>query len=100
MLDVLDRGIPWFLRQIDTEPALEQGRFVGFRLLAFFADDARFRGVDLGPGDVVVRVNGLPVERPEHAYRVWQELRVASEIRVEYLRDGQPRELEYTIIDG
>lgn len=100
VLDVLDRGIPWFLRQIDTEPQLEQGRFVGFRLRAFFADDPRFRHVDLGPGDVVLRVNGLPVERPEQAYRIWQELRVASEIRVEYLRDGQPHELDYTIIDG
>ncbi len=100
VLDVLDRGIPWFLRQIDTEPALEQGRFVGFRLLAFFANDTRFRAVDLGPGDVILRVNGLPVERPEHAYRIWQELRVASEIRVEYLRDGQTREIDYSIVDG
>jgi S1-C subfamily serine protease len=100
VLDILDRGIPWFLRQIDTEPELDRGRFVGFRLTAFFANDTRFRAVDLVPGDVVQRVNGLPIERPEHAYRIWQELRVASEIRVEYLRGGHPRQIDYTIVDG
>jgi hypothetical protein len=100
VLDILDRGIPWFLRQIDTEPELDRGAFVGFRLTAFFANDTRFRAVDLVPGDVVLRVNGLPIERPEHAYRIWQELRVASEIRVEYLRAGQPRQIDYAIVDS
>lgn len=100
VLAVLDKGIPWILRQVETEPALERGRFVGFRLVTFFGSDARFRGVDLGPGDVVLRINGLPIERPEHAYRIWQELRVASEIRIEILRAGAPREVGYTIVDG
>jgi type II secretory pathway component PulC len=49
---------------------------------------------------VVLSVNGLPIERPEHAYRIWQELRVASDLRVEYLRAGQPRSIEYTIGDS
>ena len=100
VLDVLDKGIPWVLRQVETEPELANGRFVGFRLVTFFPGDGRFRGVDLRPGDVVLRINGLPIERPEHAYRVWQELRVASEIRVEVMRQGQSHEVDYSIIDG
>lgn len=100
VLDVLDKGIPWILRQVETEPELAGGQFVGFRLVTFFQSDARFRGVDIAPGDVVLRINGLPIERPEQAYRIWQELRVASEIRVEILRAGTAREVDYTIVDG
>ncbi|MBI2897499.1 MAG: hypothetical protein HYY06_28330 [Deltaproteobacteria bacterium] len=99
-MTVLDAGIPRFLQSLETEPTLDGGHFVGFRLVAFFPRDARFQGVDLRGGDVVTSVNGLPIERPEHAFRVWQELRVASELRVEYLRAGARRELRYAIIDG
>jgi S1-C subfamily serine protease len=100
LLAVLDLGIPRFLQHIDTEPELQDHRFVGFRLTSFFPGDARFRAVDLHAGDVVTKINGLPIERPEHAYRIWQELRVASELTVEYLRDGAARQIRYSIVDG
>lgn len=100
MIAVLDLGIPRFLQQLETEPALSNGHFIGFRLLSFFPNDPRFSALDLRVGDVVTSINGLPVERPEHALRIWQELRVASEIRVRSLRGGAQREILFEITDG
>ena len=94
---VLDEGIPRFLGHVEVAGVLEQGAFVGFELVRFFPDDPRFSAVDLGPGDVVTRVNGTPIARPEHLFAVWEELRVASELVVEYKRGPETRELRFSI---
>jgi type II secretory pathway component PulC len=96
---VLAGGLGRFLQGVETEPFREGGRFVGFRVLSFYPDDPALSSVDLSSGDVVVRVNGQSIERPEHAIRVWDSLRVASELVVDVLRDGEPRELRFAIVD-
>jgi len=50
-------------------------------------------------GDVVTAVNGFSIERPEQALSVFDSLQVASELRVAYERDGQPREIVYAIAE-
>ena len=45
---------------------------------AFFPGDTRFAGVDLQAGDVVTRVNGNPIERPEQLMEVWKALRTSK----------------------
>lgn len=92
---VLAGGPGRFLQQVETEPHLEEGRFVGFRLRALRAP--WMSGVDLREGDTLVSVNGMPVERPEQALSVWNGLHVASELTVEILRDGEPRQLRFAI---
>lgn len=99
LLPVLEGGLGRFLQGVETEPMLERGRFVGFRLVTLYPEDERFTSIDLRPGDVVTRVNGQPIERPEQAIQVWNGLRVASELMIEYLREGQPRELRFEIVD-
>ncbi len=96
---VLDAGLGRFLQGVVTEPHLEDGHFVGFRLVSLYPDDERMRSVDLVPGDVVTKVNGQPIERPEQAMRVWSSLRVASELLVDYQRDGEERQLRFAIVD-
>lgn len=97
LLDVLDAGIGLFFRRVEVEADVQDGRFVGFRLVRFQGERMWPESIDLGIGDTVTRVNGLPVEHPEQAFRVWSELRVASELRVEYVRRGERRELRYVI---
>jgi type II secretory pathway component PulC len=46
-----------------------------------------------------VRVNGQPIERPEQAVRVWNSLHVASELMIEYLREGESRHVRFEIVD-
>ncbi len=92
---VLDLGLGRFLQRVTTEPHLEQGRFVGHRLTELRTE--LFDGVDLRPGDTLVRVNGMPIERPEQALAAWDALRVASELTIDFLRDGQQHQLRFAI---
>jgi general secretion pathway protein C len=97
---VVQIGLGYFLQKVvlDDHPVMQDGRFHGFRIAAL-RDSAFWRGVDVKPGDVIVRVNGLPIEHPEEALEAFRSLEVASELRVEYERDGKPRELRYAIVD-
>jgi type II secretion system protein C len=98
--DVVSHGLGAFLQRIelDGRPVRIDGKFHGFRVAALH-DEAFWRGVDLKPGDVVTSVNGLPIERPDQAQTVFDSLEVAGELRVAYDRDGQPRELVYSIVE-
>ena len=93
-------GLGLFLQRVtlDDQPVTKDGRFHGFRIAAL-PDAAFWRGVDLRPGDVIVRVNGMPIEHPEEALEAFHSLDVASELRVAYERDGEARELSYRIVD-
>jgi len=81
---------------VDTDqPVFRSGKFLGFRITSV----PREWGMDLKPGDVVTRVNGFSVERPESAYEALQSLEVASELRVDYERNGEPHSMRYSIVD-
>lgn len=99
LVGVLERGLGHFLRGVATEPHLQDGEFVGFRVVAMYPDDPRFARLDLQPGDVVTRINGQSIERPEQAFEVWSSLHVSSELLVDYLKDGEERSLRFAIVD-
>ena len=94
----VEAGLGWFLQRVDVEPSLEAGRFRGFRVVQLKPPDY-WQGVDLRPGDVVVSVNGMPIERETQAYEAFQALKKANELRVRYLRGGRERDLVYRIVD-
>jgi type II secretion system protein C len=98
---VVAQGLGAFLQHvdIDDQPVFVGGKFHGFRIAAL-RDPKFWSGVDLKPGDVVTSVNGFPIERPEQAQTAFESLEVASELRVDLERAGQPRELTYSIVDG
>ena len=98
--EVVSHGLGAFLQHVDIDdrPVFVAGRFHGFAI-ARLSDPAFFAGADIRPGDVVVNVNGLPIERPEQAQAAFDSLAKANELRVLVERDGQPRELVYPIID-
>jgi hypothetical protein len=93
-------GLGFLLQKVTFEdrPVFVQGKFHGFRV-AELNDAAFFRGIDLKKGDVVVRVNGFPIERDDEALGAFQSLAVASELRVDYERRGEPRALRFGIVD-
>ena len=96
---VLRAGPQAFIRGVDVRPALVRGRFRGWILVSFQPNDPRYHGVDLRPSDVVTRVNGLPIERPEQFMKVWEGLRSMRVLVVDYLRAGRPRQLSYVVVD-
>jgi hypothetical protein len=60
-------GLGHFLQHVELEAALDNGQFVGFRIVRLEPPEL-WRGIDLQPGDVVTRVNGMPIERETQAY--------------------------------
>lgn len=95
------RGLGAFLARVELtdQPALKAGKFHGFRIAKLGGDGAFWAGVDVRPGDVITHVNGKSIERPEQALEVFRSLAEASELRVDYERDGAPRTLRMPIVD-
>jgi hypothetical protein len=95
----LDAGLGSWLQGVVVDPKVERGQFRGWIVRSLHPGDACFADVDLQPGDVVTRINGHTIERPEEAHDVWAELRTAPALMVDYLRAGQRKTLRFTIVD-
>lgn len=96
--DTVQQGLGAFLQKItvDDRPVFAEGKFHGFRI-ASISDE--LAGSELKPGDVVTRVNGMAIERPEQALEAFKSLEVASELRIDYERNGEPHALRIPIVD-
>jgi type II secretory pathway component PulC len=92
---LLAEGPAALLARATTEPARTDGRFVGFRVTAFPKGPPQV--VDLRVGDVIVAANGRNVGHYDVYLQVFGELGVASELKLEIVRDGQPVTLVYPI---
>ena len=51
-------------------------------------------------GDLIQRINGTVLERPDDAFRIWTELWVASEVAIELMRDDVVQTVRIPITDG
>jgi type II secretory pathway component PulC len=94
LLPVLAGGPGAFLQKVDVAPRFADGRFQGWRLAKL---DERYGGGNLQPGDVIVRVNGRSVEKPDQLMEVWQSLKAAPALELELLRNGAPMKLRWPI---
>jgi len=97
VVEIVDQGLGVFLQRVTVEPSLEDGRFQGFRVLGL-APQNFWGDVDVRVGDVIVAVNDRSVESPIEAYEVFESLRVAPELRVSLVREGEPRQLIFPIV--
>ncbi|MEO8901855.1 MAG: hypothetical protein ABI488_08315 [Polyangiaceae bacterium] len=95
---LIDRGFPAFLEQVDVEPRLVEGRFRGWSIVNLAPSDF-WSGVDLKPGDIVTRVNDLPIERETEAFDAFESLKQSDALRVAFQRGGENHLLEYKIVD-
>ncbi|MCA9627909.1 MAG: hypothetical protein KC766_09590 [Myxococcales bacterium] len=94
----VDRGLGYFLQRVELAPSFDTGgRFQGFRIVDLYGDGF-WDDVDLQRGDIVLRINGKPIERENQAFEVFQGLKQAERLEVEYLRRGHRRSLSYRII--
>jgi type II secretory pathway component PulC len=99
LVAAIDAGLGRWLKGVDVEPARQAGRFRGWIVRRVHPDDPCYKSVDLVPGDLVLRVNGRAIERPEQANEVFSGLRTARTLTVDYLRDDRPRTLRFAISD-
>jgi S1-C subfamily serine protease len=100
VLRVVDAGIGrWLSGGAEVERKIAKSRFQGWEIRRMYSGDPCYGAVDLRPGDVVIRVNGQPIEKPEQAFDVLTSLRTAPELVVDFLRDGRPQKLTLPIVD-
>jgi type II secretory pathway component PulC len=93
---VLAAGPAQFLHRVRVRAFRPDGRFRGWEIVGFGRPaDPISRAI--GVGDVVTRVNGKPLERPEQFSEAWEELRGATTVVVELTRRGEPLRLVFPI---
>jgi hypothetical protein len=92
---VLREGPGWLLDKVPVEEVITGGKFVGWRVREL---PAEWSGGDIKPGDVVTRVNGLTLERPDDYWAAWTTMTVASELKIDYLRGDMPKVLSMPIV--
>lgn len=95
------QGLGAFLSRVELTPVVNGQRFMGFRLEA--AEDLaawRASGADLRVGDVVQRINGQVIERPEQALWAFEQLRIARGIEVVGVRGSAPFRVYSPIVDS
>jgi S1-C subfamily serine protease len=95
--EVLSAGPAGVLASVQTDSVVDDGKFVGFRIVSFRVEVDPC--LDLREEDVLTRVNGRVIERPEHYFEVFEALRTAKEIRFDLLRDGEPVTLTYPVTE-
>jgi hypothetical protein len=94
LIAIVDQGLGRFFSHLHLSPVVTQGKFVGFSIARI---DPAWGEVGIAVGDVLLRVNGQPIERPEQAMAAFESLRVASEVALELTRAGVPATLRYRI---
>jgi hypothetical protein len=91
---IIDQGLGRLLGRLKISPVLQRGKFEGFRVTGL---DPLWNGAGILLDDVIVRLNGQPIERPEQAQAAFESLRVASEISLDLMREGKPKKMRYRI---
>jgi hypothetical protein len=96
---LLDAGLARWLQGVEGDRALANHRFSGWLVKSLYPGDPCYQELDLRAGDVVQKVNGKSIEKPEQAFDVAESLRTAPALVVDYLRAGQARRLSIAIAD-
>ncbi|RAL22945.1 hypothetical protein DL240_08620 [Lujinxingia litoralis] len=87
---LLERGPAVVFQHVDTEPTHQGEAFVGFMIVDISTAAHAFVAPQLRVGDVVTHINLVKLERPDHYLDAWSSLADAGEIRVDFVRDGEP----------
>ncbi len=95
---VLSHGAQGLIAATRFTPSVRGGRFVGWRILGFVPNGPLANVRALQPEDVLVRVNGEPLERPEQAMRAWETVRRAEHVDLAVLRNDVPMTLRWRIV--
>jgi|SRR5271168_146237 general secretion pathway protein C len=95
-LDHSVNNLSELLTQIRAIPNIQNGRTNGFAL-SEIEPGSVFDEMGLEEGDVLSSVNGQPMTDPAMAMQMMSQLRNASQISIQVLRDGQPTTLTYQI---
>ncbi len=97
VIQTVDAGLGRWLGNVDVVRQPDKGRFKGWLLRTILSGEPCFILADLRSGDVVVRVNGKSIERPELASDVFEALRGAPGLVIDSIRAGKARAVKILI---
>lgn len=84
------------LKSARLEPKIVQGVTQGF-LVRSVRSKSLLAQLGIKRGDLIKEVNGVPLDSPEKALQVFQQLREAKKVSVNLLRKGQPLTYNYEV---
>ena len=99
LVRLIEAGLPRWMQGVEGDRALANHRFQGWLIKSLYPGDPCYHDIDLRRGDVVQKVNGKSIEKPEQAFDVAESLKTAPAIVVDFLREGKPQRLTLAIVD-
>jgi len=89
------------MQQLGPEAYRPNGRFIGWKITRVWPGDPELcaPGCDLRPGDVVVAVNGRPIEYPEHLSDLLAKIDSVEKLEVQMLRGGKLAKKSWSIAE-
>jgi general secretion pathway protein C len=82
--------------QARVVPNYRNGKYEGFKLVGV-RPGSLYRSIGVRSGDVIKSVNGKPIDSPNKALDLFEQLKASSSIQLEIERRGQPKQLNYSI---
>lgn len=77
-------------------PSVKEGKVEGFRI-SEVKPAGVFSMIGMRNGDILLRINDLPVDSPERAIQSLASLKGQNRIKLDLVRDGQPTSFNYDI---
>ena len=96
MLDEQLQDLSKLGSQARVVPNYRNGKYEGFKLVGV-RPGSLYRSIGVRSGDVIKSVNGKPIDSPNKALELFEQLKGSSNIQLEIERRGQPKQLNYAI---
>lgn len=93
---LVEKKLGEILMQAATEPYVENGRFVGFKLWDI-EKGSIFEVAGFRDGDLVTHINAQPINSAAAAIRILQQIRNATETQIEFVRGGKAQTLQIMV---
>ena len=77
-------------------PSFKNGKPNGFKLFSI-KPKSFYSQIGLQNGDVIQKINGYEMNSPDKALEIYQKLKDASSVSIEFQRRGQGKHFNYTI---
>ena len=96
-----DGSAPYLLRALQPEVYRPNGRFIGWQITSTWPGDPSLcaAACDLVEGDIILTVNGRPVERPEQLSALIEAIPTMERLDVQMIRDGNLRKRSFAVVD-
>ena len=92
----IKQGLQKVMRWYFVKPAYKGSAFVGYQVVQIYNE--RLEKGPLLKGDVLISINGLPIERPEQALPIWRGLLGQKGVRINLIRGGKEKTYDIPIV--